>query len=180
MRASILWPSIILTILGANVGIVALTVAVSRAGGGYVVEQGYDQKALKWDEHKAKLEKQAQLGWQTECVVARATSGSGALQVRVLDRDGKALAGARVRVSAFQAGWPKEAQSSTFALTDSEGAAMCEFAPQREGKWVIDISVVRGGDELQARLERDVWFDLPVQGVVGVPVDAPTAISQKE
>ena len=171
MKASILWPGIIVTILGANVGIVALTVAVSRAGGGYVVEKGYDQKALKWDEHKARLEKQAQLGWQVECVVERATSGSGTLRLNVKDREGKALTDARVRVSAFQAGWPKEAQLTTLVLTDSEGVAMCEFVPKREGTWVIDVSVSRGSDVSESRLERDVWFDLPV------PV--PAVVSQK-
>lgn len=147
-------------ILGANVGIVGLTVAVSRAGGGYVVEKGYDQKALKWDEHKARLEKQAQLGWGVGCEVVRATSGDGLLQVRVTDREGKPVTHARVRVSGFQAGWPKEAKATAINLTDSEGIATCAFMPLREGTWVLDVSISRGGDVFETRVERDVWFDL--------------------
>ncbi len=158
MKASILWPGIIVGILGANVGIVGLTVAVSRAGGGYVVEKGYDQKALKWDEHKARLEKQVQLGWSVSCDVTHATSGDGLLQVRVKDRDGKPVTDARVRVSAFQGGWPKEAKATAVVLTDGDGVAMCAFEPLREGTWVMDVSVSRGGDAHEARVERDVWF----------------------
>ncbi|HLP85938.1 MAG TPA: FixH family protein [Phycisphaerales bacterium] len=160
MKASILWPGIIVTILGANVGIVGLTVAVSRAGGGYVVEEGYDRKALKWDEHKAKLEKQMELGWGVGCEVASATSGKGSLRVRVTDRDGKPVANARVRVSAFQAGWPNEARPSAVVVTDDDGVAVCEFSPMREGKWIVDVSASHGGDVFEARLERDVWFDV--------------------
>ncbi len=170
MKASILWPGIIVGILGANVGIVGLTVAVSRAGGGYVVEKGYDQKALKWDEHKARLEKQAQLGWGVSCDVAQATSGEGLLQVRVKDRDGKPVTNARVRVSAFQAGWPREAKATAVVLTDGDGVAMCAFEPLREGTWVMDVSVSRGADVHEVRMQRDVWFD----------VAAPVEVLRKE
>jgi nitrogen fixation protein FixH len=181
VKASILWPCIIVGILSANVSIVGLTIAVSRAGGGYVVEKGYDQKALKWDEHKARIAKQAQLGWTLACDIAHATSGSGSIRVHMTDRTGAPLANARVNVKCFQAGWPKEVQTTSTTVTDADGIALVAFAPTREGTWVIDVAATSASDTFESRIERDVWFDLPAANAVNpAALASPAPLATKD
>ena len=46
------WPALIVSMLGANMAIVAVTVVASRRDEGATITPGYDERALRWDEHR--------------------------------------------------------------------------------------------------------------------------------
>jgi nitrogen fixation protein FixH len=156
VKASVLWPGIILGFLGMNVTIVGITIAVTRIDSGYRVEQGYDVKALHWDEHKAALATQSSLGWQASCEVMNASVKSATLVIGLHDREKMPIRDGVVTINAFHASRPNHSQSVTAALVDG----MCEasFTPDREGKWVFTVTIKHGGENFAETFEREVWF----------------------
>jgi hypothetical protein len=94
VKPALLWPAIVIGMLATNMSIVGLTVALSRDPA-YHVEDGYDVKALRWDEHKRAQTLQREVGWSATCEVAHATARSTELDIRLTSKDGSPLAQTR-------------------------------------------------------------------------------------
>jgi nitrogen fixation protein FixH len=159
MKASILWPGIILGFLGMNVTIVGITIAVTRIDSGYRVEPGYDVKALRWDEHKAARDKQIASGWKASCNVTAAQKDAATLNIALHDRDSNPIRSGLVTINAFHASRPNHVQNLTASLAN--GTCETLFAPDREGKWVFTVSINTGTDRYAETFEQDVWFANP-------------------
>ncbi len=140
------WPCAIVALLvasaGANIGLML----VASRDASFAVEPDYYRKAVEWDRTMAQEATNDALGWSLSARFAadgRATGGR--LVIRVLDRSGAALTGARVAVHAF----PSARASQIFrAALDAEGAGVYSIAmaPGPAGLWEVRVTVTRGAD----------------------------------
>lgn len=151
-RTSRLWPGMVFALIALNFGVVAVTVYASRAAGSsFAVEPRYDQKALHWDEYVSRRAIERQLGWS----VILDSVDAGRVRVRVLDRDGNPITGARVEIEAFhhaRAGRRLTATLAESAQSGYEGALAVDTA----GLWQFSITVRRAGDTFTTDITRAI------------------------
>ncbi|MBX3378300.1 MAG: FixH family protein [Phycisphaeraceae bacterium] len=138
-----LWPGMIFALLGLNVCVVAFTVVASRAhSSSFSVERDYDRKALHWEETARQRERNSELGWVLELERA----GGGAMAVRLRDRDGRAVEGARVEFEAFHHARARERIAGELRGSP-EGVYIGEARIDRAGLWEFRF-IVRRGDQV--------------------------------
>ena len=136
MQASTRWTLIIVGILGGSVlsmGTLIYFANDSRAGN---VIPDYYQKAAHYDDTIAVAEASRQTGWTF------AATWTGELVVHAVDRDGRALSGASVRVEGFHRAFAGERISQPLR----------EHAP---GVYVGEPAKRVGAHDLQVTIDRD-------------------------
>ncbi|MDB4960091.1 MAG: hypothetical protein JWP01_90 [Myxococcales bacterium] len=96
MKAATKWTAAIVGLLGGNV-LAMVALAVSAQHGTAQVIPGYYQKAVHYDDALDEAARSSALGWSAEVSVV-----AGTVEVRVRDRAGAMLTGARVHVGGYQ------------------------------------------------------------------------------
>ena len=150
------WPVAIVGVLAVTVLANVVLLIEADGKGAAVVEPDYYRRALVWDSTRAAEVRSDSLGWRAEAAFGPlGADGRAELRVRLLDRDGAAVTGARVRVSALHntyADRPVEA-----ALTALAGGAYGARLPMiHAGLWALRIAADRGPDHFGAELRREL------------------------
>lgn len=93
------WVSLVVGLLGLSVLIQGTAVLLaSRQPLGLV--EDYERKAAEWDEHRAQLDRNDDLGWEL-ALSTRSLPGGAELRVDLRDDSGLPIEGARVSLVAF-------------------------------------------------------------------------------
>ena len=141
------WPVLVIGALVIHVVVSLATVVVATSNPSYAVEEDYYQKALAWDARRAQDRHNLELGWQLDFEVAPppAAGSDPQLVVRLSDRSGRPLDGARVAVAAFH-----NARADQIVRVEPTAAAngvyACPLAMHRAGRWELRFTVDRGGE----------------------------------
>jgi len=155
MRPERLWPLALAGVLGVTVVANVVLIRLAADSNGAVVEPDYYRKAVAWDSTAAVARASATLGWtvdvQTEPVDAR---GDARILVRVHDRAGRVVTGARTHIEAIS---NVEATRPLGADMTAAGDAYVVTVPLRHGGWwEYRIGVTRGADVFVRSVRRDV------------------------
>jgi hypothetical protein len=141
------WPVLIIAALAIHVVVSLATVFLATSNPSYAVEENYYQKALTWDAHRAQERHNRELGWRLDFEVAppQPAGSDPQLLVRLADRDGLPLDGARIAVAAFHNARADTILRSELAAAGA-GAYACPLAMRRAGRWELRFTVDRGGE----------------------------------
>jgi hypothetical protein len=154
------WPVLIIAALAIHVVVSLATVVVATSNPSYAVEEDYYQKALAWDARQAQDRHNLELGWQLDFEVAPPlTAGSDPrLVVRLTDRSGQPLDGARVAVATFhnaRAGQIVHAEPAAAG----NGVYACPLPMRRSGRWELRFTVERGGEHFTHTATRHIRLE---------------------
>jgi nitrogen fixation protein FixH len=121
----------------------AVLVRATRGLPGLTVDEGYDERARRFDALSAEARKAEALGWRLD------VAGEGALEVRVTDGAGHPVTGARARALplSLSGGGSRDALALDEVRPGVYGAAL-----PGPGRWELHLVVERDA----ARLERTV------------------------
>lgn len=134
-------PAVIALVGLSSAGSIAYVIAVSSGDPALRAEAGYYDRAVRWDERRARDERWASLGW-----TLAARMEDGALRVVVTGPRGEPVGGLAVRAEVF----PEADWTASTALELREGAGgehSAAFAPDRAGVWVVRARVASGEGE---------------------------------
>lgn len=140
----LIWPAMIVGLLVMNATIVATTVYFAVTDRSAAIEPDYYARALRFDETIAQRATNAGLGWTAAPSLVAGPSGQGVqLAVDLADRDGAALAGARVRAELFSN--LRASQRQCISLTPrGAGRYAAPVRIDRSGIWQVRLRVERG------------------------------------
>lgn len=136
MRAKTMVVPAVIALVGiSSAGSIAYVIAVSSGDPALRAEAGYYDRAVRWDDIRAMRAQWDALGW-----TLGAAMDDGALRVSVVDSEGEAVDGLRVRASVFpEADWTA---STALELTEAaDGAHSAPFEPDRHGAWVVRVRI---------------------------------------
>lgn len=169
-----LWPGIVVCLLGANVVGTLYAAYIAGSDPHAVIEPDYYQKAVGWDSTMAQGRRSDALGWQvTPSLGALGTARTSMLGLSVLDSAGRPVTGASVHVDAIAVMQADSVLRSTLDDLGS-GAYSAGLALRRTGLWEVHVSVVRGTERFTRTLRLDVSASEPAREVVARPGDATT------
>jgi FixH len=155
MRAATGWPIALAGVLGVTVIANVFLLYAANDRNAAVVEPDYYRKAVAWDSTAAQLGVDAALGWSIDARFDPIdVHGDAQLHVRVTDRDGMPLAGARIvctGIHNLDAGHRPEADGTA----DTLGEAALPFRHVRPGLWELRFVVTHGTDRFTGSLRRD-------------------------
>ncbi len=119
----------------------------------HAVVEAYDEKALAWDEHRLALAASKALGWASQVTL---DPTGGRVRVRLLDRHGRPVAGARLSARVYHRA--RAGRSQVVTLTETTpgdyGAAVRLGRP---GRWVVELAAERGADRYVETA--DLWIE---------------------
>ena len=154
------WPVLVIGALVIHVVVSLATVVVATSNPSYAVEEDYYQKALAWDSRRAQDRHNLELGWQLDFEVAPppAAGSDPQLVIRLADRSGRPLDGARVAVAAFH-----NARADQIIRVEPAAAAngvyTCPLAMHRAGRWELRFTVDRGGEHFTRTVRRHLYLE---------------------
>lgn len=140
-RRSTWWPfpGLIFVLLATNVSIVSITALYAVSDSSFAIEPEYYKQAVTWDRTMAQRNRNRELGW----TIAMPPSVSGQpVALRVFDRDGEPVSGARVDMIAFHNAHSGNRLSATLAEIEP-GMYRSNETLVRSGSWEVRISAVR-------------------------------------
>ena len=135
-----IWPAMIIGMLVINVGIVAFTMVAANKGEGASVARGYDERALRWDEHRREMAKSNALGWSCLAQLDRPARDApiGTLRIALTIGDVEPVEAAPLMIQLFHSGHPTERVTINLT-TDSSGRATSSVAAPRPGYYSLRI-----------------------------------------
>jgi nitrogen fixation protein FixH len=149
------WPvGLAALLVGSAAANVALVVITARDAS-FAVEPNYYAKALAWDETMAQQARNETLGWSVGLSVEpTGERGRMTVAVRLADRGGAPLGGARIAVEAFHNARASQVLMATLDPRGPDYAAAMPLA--RPGRWEFRLRVTRSPDVFTATLTRDL------------------------
>ena len=137
------WTLFILTFFAGQA--VLWTYALNRVASdpSHAVVDNYDDIALNWDEHRARQNASAALGWDASVQMRSAPSGSATLQVEIADREKAAVTADRVLATVFHQSAAANKQTVEL-LPTGPGVYAATFDATRDGKWRVAIDARKG------------------------------------
>lgn len=140
------WALTPVALLVACIGGQLVLVRATRGQAGLTVDEGWDERARRFDQLSAEARRAEVLGWRLE------VSGDAALVVRLTDGAGHPVAGARIvgRALPLPGGAPRE-----LALEERAPGVHGATLPG-PGRWELRLRVEGQG----ARMERTVLHDV--------------------
>lgn len=131
------WPWLIVSLLVATAAGQAIIWYQATHDPTFAIEPDYYNKAVAWDSAMARQRENIALGWTATAEAASGAGNAMTLVVRLRDRDGNPLPGARVQavaVSNLDASHPV-----SLALAESDGAYRGAVAAAQPGIWEIRL-----------------------------------------
>jgi nitrogen fixation protein FixH len=150
------WPWLLAGLLVFGVGVNVGFLIVATGDPSFAVEEDYYGRALRWDETTREAARNAELGWSVEVDPAPSSRGPGFtdLSLRVVDRDGAPVAGARVSLEAFHhARAGDKLRADLAAAGDRYGTTL---PMRRAGLWQLRVRVERGAETFTTVLDREL------------------------
>jgi len=150
------WPlGLALALVASAAGNIVFAVVASREPS-FAVEPDYYQRSLEWDRTMAQEDVNRALGWSI-AAAGEPTGVSGQLQLvaTLVDRAGRGVDGAQVRVEARHGARAADLVSGQLASAGTgRYAAVLPLA--RPGLWELRFRVERGRDVYTTRLATDL------------------------
>lgn len=141
----ILWPGIIVALLGMSVTMVTITVVAATGDPSFAVERDYYERGLRWDDHMAQLAQNEELGWRAEVEVGDAdASGRRPLAVNLTDASGAPIDGALVEASIFHYAESARVQALALGPAGVPGRYLASVDMRQAGKWMVALEVRAG------------------------------------
>ena len=149
-----IWPYAVVGLLLLNVCVCAVTVVAATSDPvASAVEPDYYQRAVDWDDERAKWPAPEKLGWEVRVESRR---GIGVV-VEITDcAGGVVISGVKGRVKARHAGERLEVREAPLAPMDG-GALVWNRSESDTGQWTLTLWLERGQD--RALLTRTVMVE---------------------
>ena len=143
----IVWPGFVIALLGMSITMGTITVlAATRDPASFAVIDDYYEKGLRWDEHKAQLAQNSELGWEVAVEVGEPDAlGRRPLVVMVLDREGVPIEDARIEASIYHHAAAKRVETLTLEPGALPGQYQAQADITRQGLWQILLTVSARG-----------------------------------
>ena len=154
MKPGALWPIAIVGVLALTVGANIAVMIAARDPHASAIEPNYYAKAVAWDSTMAEERASEALGWKVAADLSGASRSGARLSVRLVDRAGAPVTGARVRVEAIhnlQADQPVTAELGG----DERGVYEAELPLRLAGMWELRLDVTRGHERYATSLRRE-------------------------
>ncbi|VAX40403.1 hypothetical protein MNBD_PLANCTO03-913 [hydrothermal vent metagenome] len=144
----IVWPGFVIALLGMSITTGTITVlAATRDPASFAVVDDYYEKGLRWDEHKAQLTKNSELGWEVSVEVGEPDAlRRRPLVVMVLDREGIPIEGATIEASIYHHAAAKRVETLTLEPGSIPGQYQAQADIARHGLWQITLAVSARGE----------------------------------
>jgi nitrogen fixation protein FixH len=146
-KRSLRWPIAIVGIIGLHAAGMVTVIAIATRNPSFSVEPDHYQKALGWDRLAARKQASDLLGWKASVTTDAQLDGAQTrgLEVRIVDREGKAVTGTTVSVLAFPHARGEE--RVRMDLRENAPGVYAVRAPMaRPGLWELRLSALRGPD----------------------------------
>ena len=140
-RARRFWTVLILSFFVGQAALWTFAITTVSGDTSHAIVPDYDAKALDWDRERERREASAALQWRATVELDR----DGAVQLRLVDSQDRAVEGADVRVTLFHnAEAARRQQVPLQAVGDGVYAGAGRL--HRDGKWTVAIEATRGED----------------------------------
>jgi nitrogen fixation protein FixH len=149
------WAFVPVGLLGGLVVMVLGFVHIALTDPGFAVQDRYYSRALSWDERLAAERRSASLGWNAELSAVRVPGGVMDVTVKLADRDGQPVGGARVDVTTFAVARSRKVVRATFTKV-ADGVYRARVPAERGGLWDFSVEADRGTDRFTYAARRDV------------------------
>jgi nitrogen fixation protein FixH len=146
-KRSLRWPIAIVGILGLHATGMVIVIAIATRNPSFSVEPDHYRKALGWDKLAARKQASELLGWKAEVTTDAQLDSARTrhLECRIVDPEGKPIAGATVSIMAFPHARGEERVHMD--LRESDPGVYGVRAPMaRPGLWELRLSALRGPD----------------------------------
>ncbi|MES2305539.1 MAG: FixH family protein [Gemmatimonadota bacterium] len=174
IRKDRIWPTIVITVLGANVVLGIVLARVANSDSHFAVEPDYYRKAVGWDSTMAQGSRNHALGWQVIPHIGPVASrGTTPLELEIRDATGEPLVGATVSVDAMAVAYANDAEQRDLPATAQPGHYAAPVNMAHTGLWEYRVSAFRGTERFTANLRLDLSTTAAAQVVVSRPGDAP-------
>lgn len=141
IKSQFFWLSLIGLIVCVDFVAFGYLIARSSTDESFAVEENYYEIGLEWDAHMAQERENARLGWRVEVSVGDIGHEDRSLNLRVTDREGAPIPGARLRADAFANRKASEKHERT-CVTDSQGLCEIRVPETVGGIWDVRLRVV--------------------------------------
>lgn len=154
------WPWLAGGLLAATVVKYAVVIALISADPSIAIEEDYYERAIAWDEERARREASDALGWRARIEIGPEPGlpGRAGARIALLDRDGAPVEGAAVTARIFHQARAAEAIEATCAA-GAGGVHRFAVPGARAGAWRVELEA-RLGDALFIE-ERTVLYGAP-------------------
>lgn len=150
-----LWPNLIYALIAMHLLVVGVTVYAANRDRSFAVEPDYDTKALEWNKTAAQIEANRKLGWTIAVDRWPVVGGEGAIRIRLTDRLGRPLEGARVELTAFASIRASDRRAATLTAAEP-GVYSGPLETRRSGLWEFRFTVHRGPDVFTSTMEHEI------------------------
>ena len=145
MKAAAVWPMAIAIILSVTVIANLWLWREANAPGAAALEPNYYARAIAWDSTQAEHSRSVALGCRADVAFAHPMASGAELRVRMADRTGAPLAGARVAVVGVHN--LASATPSLWLLTErAPGEYVAVVRLAHTGRWELRVSATLGAD----------------------------------
>jgi nitrogen fixation protein FixH len=156
MRLARLWPIAIVGVLALTVGANGwILYEANRDPNATALESDYYRKAVAYDSTVAQAMRDSVLGWHLDAVPGAYDPAGTPIRVMLTDRDGRAIAGARIGLVAIHNLDAGREMTASF-VTGGDGAATTRVPLHHTGLWELRFDARRGDDRFTRDLRRDV------------------------
>ena len=157
------WPALVVCLLAFQLLVGGALFYFAHNDPSFVVEKDYYRKGIEWDKQLAQRRLDKELGWNLVLEVdgpveSDARDAMRTIRVRLNDRDGRAIEGARVGLVCFHRA--RASDRIELDLAEVEPGVYEQLGPLRkEGLWVFESTIHHGDKVFTHRLEQWVAGD---------------------
>jgi nitrogen fixation protein FixH len=170
LRAGRLWPAALAAVLAVTVVANLALLHVASDPDALAIEPDAYAKAVAWDSASAGAAASHALGWTAQARLDPAAAGGARVTVRIRDRAGRPVEGARVEVEAIRNGLARRFRGALpprperDGADDDRGTYAADLPLPRPGAWELRLRAERG----TARFVTSLRVDL-APGAPGTP-----------
>lgn len=154
--ASRLWPVAIIGVLAVTVVANLAILRVASGPGASALEPDAYARAVAWDSTAAVRAASATLGWTASATISAAARGGARVRVVLVDRAGRPIDGAIVRVEAIHNREMRRVRGTLPAAASAEGAYEEALPLVRRGMWELRLDASRGNERFVASLRAEL------------------------
>lgn len=147
------WPFFIISLLGANMAVVGITVYFAKSDPGFSVEPHYYQKAIRFEDRQREIEHNLNLGWTGAIRQVADVGDVYELRLDLSDREGRPVPGVSARGVAFHNAHAADIVAVEFAQTPDGLSARLHGA--RPGLWTFQI-ITKSADGQSFSFEQEL------------------------
>jgi len=159
VSAAKLWPAAMVAVLALTVVANVAVLRLAHDPDAAIVEPDAYPRAVAWDSTAARRDASAALGWTALATLDPIADGRAGLRVRLRDRDGRSVEGARASVEAVHNRERLRPRASL--LPAGEGTYAGALPLARDGMWELRVVAVRGAEIFTTSLRVDAVRGTP-------------------